>query len=632
MRRIPITMFVALSIAGMAGCNDDGTTPATPGSATAATQAQSATRKPSAPVGKASLPGKGPADGKALDCGFIAWGGEFPAFYGNGGLTTKKGTIFAEHGLNIKFIPGDDFEGSQLPAYEAKQRPFLRGTYRMIGKHAVRLCKKSPELCPQIFLQMTYSAGDHLVCRKEIKDLKNLKGKKIAIQRGGPHEGFFQDVLGDVSLELKDVKIEWLKNLNGPGSPPELFKSNKGVDCAFTITPDMIALAGASGTCDGTECAVMGAHVLVSTAERRRTIADVYAVATWFAKKEPDVVRNFASAYLKSVEKVKDLEKAFNAGGSPEFVGLLAFGVETWGTEVLPNADEAHGLLMDATFVGHAGNVAFFNPQEKIGHKYFSKRSNDLALALAVATERTDVPAFTMDWGHAVFSGLRSKGIKRKVAFNVEATRAQLEKMTAAGSIDSSRAIAFTAPYPANETNIDWKKYHSEFDRMLGLSAKYTRVPISVRCHVDTYNIVVSVLRAGVSSGAIKKTGSKGNYRYFIDGKPLDMENAKQIAQMIHDPKFNKGAKQGQPTALANQALQLSESRCRDAKKAFLAYAKTKGADVSRLRKQVVSQGVGIREPVVVLPRSEEEMADNRRTEFSIVRVKVEAENPDFDW
>jgi hypothetical protein len=76
----------------------------------------------------------------------------------------------------------------------------------------------------------------------------------------------------------------------------------------------------------------------------------------------------------------------------------------------------------------------------------------------------------------------------------------------------------------------------------------------------------------------------------------------------------------------------LSETRCRDAKKAFLAYAKKKGADVGRLEKQVVSQGVGIREPVVVLPRSDEEMADNRRTEFSIVRVQVEAENPDFDW
>jgi len=63
---------------------------------------------------------------------FITWGGDLATFHGNGGLRTRPGSIFAEQGLDLELVPGDDFVG-QVRDYLAGRSPFLRGTFRMMG-------------------------------------------------------------------------------------------------------------------------------------------------------------------------------------------------------------------------------------------------------------------------------------------------------------------------------------------------------------------------------------------------------------------------------------------------------------------------------------------------------------------
>ena len=41
---------------------------------------------------------------------YITWGGEAALFHANGGLTTRPGTIMAELGMNLKLVPGDNFQ------------------------------------------------------------------------------------------------------------------------------------------------------------------------------------------------------------------------------------------------------------------------------------------------------------------------------------------------------------------------------------------------------------------------------------------------------------------------------------------------------------------------------------------
>ena len=64
---------------------------------------------------------------------YITWGGEAALFHANGGLTTQPGTIMTELGMNLKLVPGDNFQ-QQVRDYLSGKSPFLRGTFRMIAQ------------------------------------------------------------------------------------------------------------------------------------------------------------------------------------------------------------------------------------------------------------------------------------------------------------------------------------------------------------------------------------------------------------------------------------------------------------------------------------------------------------------
>src|SRR4026207_1418796 len=120
-----------------------------------------------------------------LQVPYITWGGDMATFYGNGGLSTKAGTIFQKQGLNLKLTAGDDF-AQQVRDYRAGKTPFLRGTFHMIGL-ASEVIGSDPRTKGVVIPPMPWSAGDHMVARGNIKTMTELKGKTIALQQGGPH-------------------------------------------------------------------------------------------------------------------------------------------------------------------------------------------------------------------------------------------------------------------------------------------------------------------------------------------------------------------------------------------------------------------------------------------------------------
>ncbi len=130
----------------------------------------------SAPVGSVKA-------GGALQVPFILWGGDMATFYANGGLKTKAGTIFQKQGLNLNLTPGDDFI-QQVRDYRAGKSPFLRGTFRMIGQ-ASEVIGSDSRTKGVVIMQMTWSAGDHMIAREGIKTVTDLKGKTVAVQQGG---------------------------------------------------------------------------------------------------------------------------------------------------------------------------------------------------------------------------------------------------------------------------------------------------------------------------------------------------------------------------------------------------------------------------------------------------------------
>jgi len=158
------------------------------------------------------------ASGKRLQVPFITWGGDMATFYANGGLLTRSNAIWGKQGLNLKLTPADDFI-QQVRDYMEGKSPFLRGTFRMMGM-ASEVIGSDPRTKGVVVMQMTWSAGDHCVVRKNVKTITDLKGKTVVLQKGGPHVGLMADILKTGQLSWDDIKVIWAEDLTGTKNSP----------------------------------------------------------------------------------------------------------------------------------------------------------------------------------------------------------------------------------------------------------------------------------------------------------------------------------------------------------------------------------------------------------------------------
>jgi NMT1/THI5 like len=340
------------------------------------------------------------AAGDKLAVPYLTWGGDVATFHANGGLTTADGSIFGRSGLKLALTPGDDFL-KQVKDYLEGRTPFLRGTLGMIAL-ASEVLTADARTEPVVFLQLTWSNGDHLVARGSVKTPADLKGKKIALQHHGPHVTFLDDVLRSARLGWKDVSVVWTDDLTGPSGPAALFRREPGIDACFTITPEMQGLTGglkSRGT--GAEGTVKDAFVLASTADMNRSIADVYVCRKDFFTAQRALVEKFTAGYLKGCEELVELraKAARDKDAAAKYKALLQLTCKVYGTSVVPNEADADGMIADVVFPGLPGNVRFFTDKANPGS--IVARGNaalELALSQGYVKSRTALRSADFDY------------------------------------------------------------------------------------------------------------------------------------------------------------------------------------------------------------------------------------------
>jgi ABC-type nitrate/sulfonate/bicarbonate transport system substrate-binding protein/outer membrane protein OmpA-like peptidoglycan-associated protein len=563
---------------------------------------------------------------------YITWGGDMATFYGNGGLTTKAGSLFQKQGLNLRLVPGDDFV-QQVRDYRAGKTPFLRGTFHMVGL-ASEAIGNDPRTKGVVILQMTWSAGDHMIARPGVKTVSDLKGKTIALQQGGPHVGMLDDILKAAKLSWNDVKVVWTKDLTGSqDSPAEVFKKRADVDACFAITPDMAGLCGGLRTTGtGAEGTVKGARVLVSTAELSRSIADVYVCRKDFYDANKDLVTKFVASYLKACEEVIDLKKQYESKGSESYKSLLQMTQDIYGKTTIPVLDDAHGLLSDCTFVGYPGNVSFFTQQGNLhGFDAFQKSALELATSRGYAKEKMGLFPSGLDYNAPAFVNyLKKTDMERPERFRAEAVRSEIESLSSGGVLDEKTILSFTINFEPNQDSFSAIQYGAEYQRVVETADKFGNAVIAVRGHADPSKTLMELVKAGMASGALKRAGSQGNYTYSFNGRPLDLGSTAELSKLIEGGAFDGGAGNN-PRETMQAALNLSLTRAEAVRDSLIEYAKSKGITIDKSQIQAV--GVGIREPFVAKPRNLDEAKQNMRVEFRLLRVTPEvAKQADFDF
>lgn len=565
---------------------------------------------------------------------YITWGGDAATFYANGGLDTTPDSIYGKSGLKLKLTAGDDFV-QQVKDYMGGKSPYLRGTFRMLGQ-ASEVIGNDPRTKPVIIMQLSWSAGDHIVSRKDLKTLNDLKrdGKKvkIACQQGGPHVGLLYDALAAAQLTNEDVEIVFVKDLTGPDGAAEKFRSDSSIDACCVITPDMIGLTGgvdSSGT--GAEGTVEGAHVLVSTQNMTRSIADVYAVRSDWYQSHKEEVEKFVAGYLRGTVEVKKMRDEFEKTQrmSTEYRQLLTSCQKIFGEEVLPTLEvDAHGLLLDCNFVGLPGQIAFFNQTGNL-----SGFQPKLTAALDLATK----------WGYAkTRKGFDPAGFDyKKIASmaGVEYVEPQRivkgEGITAfpGDDLDSDTIVSFTISFEPNQTDFSVDQYGSEFDRALQAASTFGGAAVVIRGHADPTKTLVQLLTVGMKKGLITRTGQKGQYKYYLKtqsgNQELDLNQTTAMVKLIESGAF-EGASDS-PLQTMQAALNLSLARAEQVKQSITQYAEKREVNVNLSQLQPL--GAGISDPVISKPSSIEEAKQNMRVEFRIVKVNPEElSETDFDF
>jgi len=381
---------------------------------------------------------------------------------------------------------------------------------------------------------------------------------------------------------------------------------------------------GLEKTGTGAEKTVKGAHVLVSTVDMKRSIADLYAVRKDFYDANKAVIEKFTAGYLKACDELLRFKARSRKDKTAQarYRAILKLAQEVYGKQ-LPTQADANRLITDAVFVGLPGNRAFFkdvgNPS---GFAAKQKHALELTFNSKKARQRATFVSIDLDYKEIA----KSAGLP--VAL-VDQPPLQWSRKPKLGKPIFSFAIRYSPEQkdPVSEHAADLK-------RAVELVSLFSNATLVIRGHADP----ASVLEAALAKKILTRKGKPGEYSYHLkDGKKIDLDDPKSmkaVVDIIRKEDF-KGGGDDPKKALA-QAEKQAQEQAEAISRALVKYAAREKLRLDRERIDAV--GAGILHPVIPWPKNNSEAAKNRRVEFRLYKIRggppvpVATDNPSYDY
>jgi NitT/TauT family transport system substrate-binding protein len=218
------------------------------------------------------------AELKPYKVGFNAWIGSIAFF-----VAKEKG-FFKDEGLDV--------QGKSFSAPGDGLTPLLTGDLDAVLSTAdsvITVLDKAPGQLKVVYLTDTSAGADAILARKDIADIKGMKGKKVAATLGQCNQLLLEKALEKAGLTDKDIQ---LVNMN-PDDAGAAFAAGK-IDVAVTWEPWITKVAGEKK-----------GHVIFSSKETPNLILDVLAISAKTEKKKPAGTRAFLKALNRGYEFVK---------------------------------------------------------------------------------------------------------------------------------------------------------------------------------------------------------------------------------------------------------------------------------------------------------------------------------------
>jgi NitT/TauT family transport system substrate-binding protein len=215
---------------------------------------------------------------KPYRVGFNAWIGSIAFF-----VAQEKG-FFKEEGLDVQTksfsAPGDGLT------------PLIAGSldaHLTTADSVITVLDKAPGQLKVVYLTDTSAGADAILAKKDIADIKGMKGKKVAATLGQCNQLLLEKALEKAGLSDKDID---LVNMN-PDDAGAAFAAGK-VDVAVTWEPWITKISGEKK-----------GHVIFSSKETPNLILDVLAVSTKTIKTKSAETKAFLKALNRGYEFVQ---------------------------------------------------------------------------------------------------------------------------------------------------------------------------------------------------------------------------------------------------------------------------------------------------------------------------------------
>ncbi|MCI0561275.1 MAG: ABC transporter substrate-binding protein [Nitrososphaera sp.] len=190
--------------------------------------------------------------------------------------------------------------------------------------------------------------GDGIVARKDIQKIEDLRGKKVAFQRGLPSEFFIRALLRDHGVSLDEIQSLDMETAQAGAA----FLADK-VDAAAVWEPWLTkAKEGGNG------------HILASTREYRDLIVDVLAFNKSVVAKYPGDIHKIVNAVFRAIEFWKQHPEEANQIMAPNFQ---------------ISAEKYASILRGVAFTDRERNLAYFGTSAKDGPIFsVASRASDI--------------------------------------------------------------------------------------------------------------------------------------------------------------------------------------------------------------------------------------------------------------
>ena len=261
------------------------------------------------------------------------WAGWAPVIFANNGFKPEKvwkaadGTEF-----KVELVLIDD-PVAMRDAYASGSVQVGWATVDMLPLFIDDL-KKDSRTMPRVYQQIDWSnGGDGIVARDGITSIAQLRGKTIALSQNSPSQYFVLNALINGGVQPSEVKFLYTGDAFQAAAA---FNADKKISACVSWSPDIYNLAK-----------IKGNHMVVSTADANRLIADVWFSRADFAKDHQPIIEALVRGFLDATDALDNQENKVKASK------LMADGYK------LPPED-ALGMLGDAHWTNYAENRDFF--------------------------------------------------------------------------------------------------------------------------------------------------------------------------------------------------------------------------------------------------------------------------------